>query len=499
MKFRLTINPRVFLFAILSLAVAVRYILLDQSFWMDEAAQAIESIRPLSQQLQIYADFQPPLYHLFVHFLSRVSIEESWLRLASLIPGVLTVILTYLIGKQVFKKKEGEVIGLLGALFLSLSSFHIFFSQELRPYALAAFFSALSWYFLLQIHDHSNKKNVLFYILSTVAGLYTMYVYPFIIVSQVLYCVFVKKNIKVFFIAWIISALFFLPWVPSFLEQFKVGSTLRTSLPGWEDVVSAPQWKALPLVFMKFVGGVVSYSHSMQSGLYVLGGSAFVGVCLLFGIYSTIRYRKVKQVMILLVWLFASVLGAWFVSFIVPVLSPKRVLSAQPAFFLLLAYSMMYIKKNIRILVVVVFALYLCVGIVWYWGQPMFQRERWRDVYLEVSQRYPKSSTVVVFGFDLPFAPWRFYTQKYAGEFPSVSVDNIQVSDPKSLNMLMRKVRAYDTVLLFDYLRDLTDPQRKIETWLEENGYVGVRSLDTINFGFIRVYQRGKTYAFWVQ
>ena len=44
-------------------ALLLRLILINSSFWLDEAAQALESIRPLSQQLQIQNDFQPPLYH----------------------------------------------------------------------------------------------------------------------------------------------------------------------------------------------------------------------------------------------------------------------------------------------------------------------------------------------------------------------------------------------------------------------------------------------------
>ena len=54
------------LILILLLAVMLRIPHLSGSFWLDEAAQALEIVRPLSQQLQIIDDFQPPLLHLIL-------------------------------------------------------------------------------------------------------------------------------------------------------------------------------------------------------------------------------------------------------------------------------------------------------------------------------------------------------------------------------------------------------------------------------------------------
>ena len=65
---------------ILLLALILRLPFLNGSFWMDEAAQALESARPLSQQLDIIPDFQPPLIHLILHFAMYLGREEWWLR-----------------------------------------------------------------------------------------------------------------------------------------------------------------------------------------------------------------------------------------------------------------------------------------------------------------------------------------------------------------------------------------------------------------------------------
>ena len=56
------------IYLVLILAVLIRIINLNQSLWLDEAAQVLESIRPLSEQLNIAGDFWPPLYHVTLHF-----------------------------------------------------------------------------------------------------------------------------------------------------------------------------------------------------------------------------------------------------------------------------------------------------------------------------------------------------------------------------------------------------------------------------------------------
>jgi len=107
-------NQRV-LWVILLVALVLRLPLLTGSFWLDEAAQALESIRPLAQQTDITGDFQPPLFHYLIHFAVQASRAEWWLRLwGSLIPGIITVWATY----QLSKKLCAAAGHLLTAYFL---------------------------------------------------------------------------------------------------------------------------------------------------------------------------------------------------------------------------------------------------------------------------------------------------------------------------------------------------------------------------------------------
>jgi hypothetical protein len=66
------------LYLILLLALILRLPLLNGSFWLDEAAQFLESARPLTEQLHIADDFQPPLMHLLTFLSIRIGNFFVW-------------------------------------------------------------------------------------------------------------------------------------------------------------------------------------------------------------------------------------------------------------------------------------------------------------------------------------------------------------------------------------------------------------------------------------
>jgi len=129
------------------LAIVVRFPLINGSFWLDEAAQVLESQRSFSEQLQIGYDFQPPLLHVIVWGLVRISTNEAFLRSVSLLAGVGSIFFTYLIA-QTHAPKNSRVSLLVVAL-ITFSQFHIFYSQELRSYMLATFFGSVSWWLVV--------------------------------------------------------------------------------------------------------------------------------------------------------------------------------------------------------------------------------------------------------------------------------------------------------------------------------------------------------------
>ena len=118
--------------------------------------------------------------------------SEFSIRFPALIFGVLSIFMIYKLGKVLFNLE----IGLLSALILAISPFHIHYSQEARPYSLLMVLSLIStYYFVKFIKSHheknfrgkfnslshkilsflKNKKIIGIYIASTLIGIYTHY------------------------------------------------------------------------------------------------------------------------------------------------------------------------------------------------------------------------------------------------------------------------------------------------------------------------------------
>jgi mannosyltransferase len=479
---------------ILILAFMMRLPLLAGSFWLDEAAQILESIRPFSEQIYIKDDFQPPLIHFLVHFLSIFSHSEWWLRMgAALIPGLVTIWGSYWLGKKWFSER----VGVLTALLLATSSFHIFYSQELRPYSLPTMFAVLSW-IMLEKMSESKKfswKLVVGFGLFTLAGFYSSYLYPFLFFAQIVWVVAQRRKLMRQVIGTAVAVgVGFAIWIPKFVEQLHAGELLRKELPGWDKVVSFTQLKAISLIVGKFLFGVLDLEFS--AAFFLIG--VLLTIVGAFVLWHFLQKEKLTKVWAkfggVIIWLVVPVLTAWLVSFFVPVLQAKRVLYCLPVFYLIIAAvgEAVFDKSKNRAVqksAILFIALFLIIN-VWssfsYYFIPKYHREDWRGTYQYITEHYSPGSTVVVFAFPNTFAPWMWYnTSNFPESHTGNLVQQIDYSDR------IKKLTDYKYILVFDYLRDLTDPRREIDQNLRKYGFQEVDTINSITpLGQIHVYSR---------
>jgi mannosyltransferase len=448
---------------IIILAILVRLIQLDGSFWLDEAAQALESIRPLSKQFEIAADFQPPLFHLIVHALIQLSQTEWWLRLASLIPGLLTIWLTIKIGKRLFNRGVGLAAGIL----LATSQFHLLYSQELRPYSLAALFGLITFWYWLDVVD-AKSKNHLKFILAGIAGLYSMYVFPaFLLALLIITGIFYKKKFIPVLKNTAVMALAFVPWLPAFLEQVSIGTSLAAAKPLWASIVSPPVIKMLPLVYLKFLFGRVPFDPTPFSLVTI----AVISISLLAAFN---RVRKSRQGMVVILLALLPPLIAFLISLFVPVLDPKRVLFSLPFLYLGLAAGLG--KRAGSALILIIFLTINMTAIRQYATDPEVQREPWREAVTILEADAP-DDTLLVFAFAGPFAPWDWYQAR--------NLETLSVTDPKTMPPVNNQ-----HVVLFDYLKPMYDPDDQIMANLDNQGFSETGFYQYPGIGKIRVYAR---------
>lgn len=138
---------------IILLAASLRLIHLDsQSLWSDEIFEAVNAKKDIFSIISMTdSRFRLVITHIFMLF----GQSELFVRMPSAITGILAVGLTYLVGKKLF----GEATGVIGAFLLSISAFHIQYSQEARSYAFTVVLTLLSLYCLLQALENNRLRD----------------------------------------------------------------------------------------------------------------------------------------------------------------------------------------------------------------------------------------------------------------------------------------------------------------------------------------------------
>lgn len=135
---------------ILTVALGLRLIGLDQSLWLDEAISANVSAMPIKEIVTNFSvnDFHPPLYYWFLNIWQGLGGREViFLRFSSIIFSLVTIYFVYLIGKKIKNKQTG----IEAAILVAVNPLFVYFSQELRMYAMATMWLTIALFFLTKI------------------------------------------------------------------------------------------------------------------------------------------------------------------------------------------------------------------------------------------------------------------------------------------------------------------------------------------------------------
>jgi mannosyltransferase len=192
------------------------------SLWLDEGITTCKmrfSLRELFQYTVV--DNVPPLYYLILHALGSWVDSDFALRLPSALIGVATIPVLYWIGVLLFNRR----VALLASLFISLSTFHLWFSQEARSYSFYCFFYALSLLFLVRWSlNPANRLNWWLYVSTSSLMLYShstalIYFGTNVVVSFCLSGWRESRQFREWLLAQALVVVLFLPWLSSFHDQ----------------------------------------------------------------------------------------------------------------------------------------------------------------------------------------------------------------------------------------------------------------------------------------
>lgn len=201
--------------ALTAVGLGLRVRLMGQGLWGDELLTYHDvhgrGLGGLLKALGEGLENSPPLYFLLARLSSLLGNDPALLRLPSIVLGTATIPLVYLVGRAA----GGGWAGVVGAGFLSLSPFAIFYSVEARPYATLMFLSALSALFLLTALRSAQRRWWFAWGLSLAAVLYTHYTGVFVAAGQLLWVLWARPaSRRPALIAAALGAVAFVPWLP---------------------------------------------------------------------------------------------------------------------------------------------------------------------------------------------------------------------------------------------------------------------------------------------
>ncbi|MBI2911250.1 MAG: glycosyltransferase family 39 protein [Chloroflexi bacterium] len=211
------------------------------SLWFDEAISltfARESVPELFQSIS--QDNHPPLYFILLHlWLPLAGQGEYALRWLSLAPGVAMVALllplTLRWSRGLAPPSLPFVAAALASLWLALSPFHRFHSQEVRVYTWATLWVGLSLYALLRAEEAGPHRRRWWVVLALAGalGLYTHYhVGLFLLAATLGWLLLVGPRRSAPGVAALaVSVLAFLPWAPVALARLAGDHSYWPGIP----------------------------------------------------------------------------------------------------------------------------------------------------------------------------------------------------------------------------------------------------------------------------
>jgi uncharacterized membrane protein len=235
-------------------ALILRLINLNTSLWYDEGYSGHLARLSPSEILSflLTEDVHMPLYFFLLRLWSVLFSDDLGLHYFSVLTGTLSVFVLYCFAEKLFNRK----IALLAASFLTISTFHIQYSQEIRPYSLFIFLTCVALWVLVTAIQSKKTWNIWWFIYSFSVGLviytHTVGVFIFLGISALHLCLIgIKDRTKL--TQWVIfnsiGGLLLLPWIPIMIQQ--TGKAEYAWLPEMSlyTIFSTMQWYIYSPVF----------------------------------------------------------------------------------------------------------------------------------------------------------------------------------------------------------------------------------------------------------
>ncbi|MBL7198716.1 MAG: glycosyltransferase family 39 protein [Anaerolineae bacterium] len=468
--------------------------LADKNVWWDEGLAAWAARQSLPEIARwTAADVHPPLYFWMLHFWRLASGDSEFgLRFLSVVIGVLTIAGTYGLGREV----GGRGVGTLTALLMGLSRFDVWWSQEMRMYALAALLAVFSFWAAIRFWDRGRLADGALYVVFTAAGLYTLYLYVSVLVVVNLAWLWVlwrsQKRMRAL-AQWggaqVAVLALFAPWLGYALGRIPTWSSASPVAPGvfleiyWTVLttgisvnVEAYRWLTLPVlgIFLAGLGALFWRARrDWRAGRNV--GMLLLGLLLPAGVVYVVSLPR----------------EAFFYA---PQLAPRYLLIFAPAFHVLCAWGVSVLARG-RLWMAGVALTAIVVGVACYGLGAYYPGRVMRDDYRSLAttlDAYQRPGDAVILYTD---KDWPVFAYYHPGRWWGVPHAQ-PVTSAYAASYLTPIWSEYEGIwLVVTPYAAANDPQGEIVAWLSERAgqVVEHRSADKVLRFYARTEQRALT------
>ncbi len=425
--------------AVLAAGALLRFYAIGRkSLWLDEAVTltyVAECRYTEMLAVVIERDAHPPLYYALIHLWMQRSAGAAWARAFSAVAGVATLVAFWLLARVLLPRGahcRQWAPALAATALLAASAFHVYFAQEARHYALAAFFVTLSWYFFVELlagRRLEHWRGWLGVALANAAALYTFYYTALAIAAQLVVLLLLWRDVGRKLVAsWLwwqlLPAALFALQVPAILDHL---ARLRVHEPPTGLRLASDE--GLLLTASQFTCGFIGKLGGSFGAVAAAAAAALGVLALLAGVAGARERRSAAAVA--LAWLLVPVALLALLPLRGHVYEPKHLIAASPALALLPAIGMASARRIVRTLSAALVALLLAanaLSLALYYGRRV-EKENWRSAIAEMMEDAAPND-IVVFNPPSVHFPFHYYYRPHRQRLPVLKIEAPAKGEP---------------------------------------------------------------------
>lgn len=415
----------------------------QQSFWLDESVSFVRAIVPLQASIEniLAIGIHVPLYFLLLRPVALIGQSETILRFPSVVLAVLSIPLMYQVGRLCL----GRPVGLLGAFFLALNPFHLWYSQEARMYTMVMFFVLGTIYFFLRAIRENSRRFWAGLVIFSMLAYGTHYFALQIALVQFAFILCRFQILHRVFRRWAVcQGLAFLPLIPWLIAYFS------------QDVVAIGiGWITRPTLLAP-LQTLWAFSSNCGGSLTPIG-LLLLGLLLLQG-FLTRKPAHRDHKLFLALWLGLPIMVTWLISQRRPIYDHRYLIVVLPAYLVLLAYGVVSVPHRIlRWALTVALVAIMASSSIRVYFDPVFLKQDWREAANYVQSSAQANDVMAVERFeDIPAL--KYY---YKGDLELVTVDSGQ-----SLGEFEKSIEGYERLWLIYYRAESDQSDSNTKRWV---------------------------------